>query len=693
MIRILLADDQAVVRKTLQFQLEPEPDVEIVGEAKDGQEAIELVTELQPDVVLMDLDMPIIDGLSATEVIRQQHPNTKVLVLTSQEGEEYLRRAMTVGIQGYLLKTTAATELAHAIRAVHQGYFHLGPGLFEKYAALASLSTPQSQSQDSAPQTPESEPRTTGAPQTPAPGTMVAVDPRTQTLTTTATVESSSHALVKTDTSIVKSDTDSSIVTTETTLPAFDRPVVLQQSPMWSRVIIWGIVGVTTLAVAWACVFKIEEAVPATGQLKPQGDVKDVQVPVSGVVREIFVEDGQQVKKGELLLRLNPKATKSELDYLVKTRKALQQENAFYRSQMQGGTLQQQPTSIPPDMLSLAESRRALGAENRLFRSLLTGTSGANLTSEEQLRLRSSQQDVAARTAAANLRVGQLRQQLQETKIQLASGKRTLEVNQGILDDITPLAESGALAKVQYLRQLQEVETGQADVDRLQEQIIRLELAIDEGQEEVVTTVAGARNELLQDIATNGKQIADIDSRFTKQIVDNNKQLADIKNQLTQARLTLQYQELKSPVDGKVFDLKAHTPGFVANASEPILKIVPSEFLLAEVYITNKDIGFVKEGLPVDVRIDSFPFSEFGDIQGTLESIGSDALEPTEERPFFHFPAQVKMDAQTLQYQDRLLPLQSGMSISVNIKLRKRTIMSIFTSRFTQQVDRFKGLR
>ena len=184
-----------------------------------------------------------------------------------------------------------------------------------------------------------------------------------------------------------------------------------------------------------------------------------------------------------------------------------------------------------------------------------------------------------------------------------------------------------------------------------------------------------------------------IDSRFTKQMVDNQNQLSDINNRLNQARLTLQYQEIKSPVDGKVFDLKAHTPGFVANVSEPLLKIVPAESLLAEVYITNQDIGFVQEGMPVDVRVDSFPFSEFGDIKGTLEWIGSDALEPTEEQPFYRFPARVKMEAQALKVNDRVLPLQSGMSISVNIKVRSRTIMSIFTDQFTRQVDRLKGLR
>ena len=128
MIRLVLADDQAVVRKTLKFHLDSETDMEVVGEAEDGQQAIDQVDALQPDVILLDLDMPGMDGLSAAEVIRKNHANVKVLVLTSHEDEEYLNQALQIGIQGYFLKTTPTTELANAVRTVHKGFFSLRTG-------------------------------------------------------------------------------------------------------------------------------------------------------------------------------------------------------------------------------------------------------------------------------------------------------------------------------------------------------------------------------------------------------------------------------------------------------------------------------------------------------------------------------------------------------------------------------------
>ncbi|HEY9807176.1 MAG TPA: hypothetical protein V6D04_11450, partial [Candidatus Obscuribacterales bacterium] len=112
-----------------------------------------------------------------------------------------------------------------------------------------------------------------------------------------------------------------------------------------------------------------------------------------------------------------------------------------------------------------------------------------------------------------------------------------------------------------------------------------------------------------------------------------------------------------------------------------------------KVYITNRDIGFIKEGMDVDVRIDSFPFSEFGDIKGHLTSIGSDALPPDEIRKYYSFPAKITLDEQTLRVRGREVPLQSGMSVSTNIKIRQRTVMSIFVDLFAKQLDGMKAIR
>lgn len=207
------------------------------------------------------------------------------------------------------------------------------------------------------------------------------------------------------------------------------------------------------------------------------------------------------------------------------------------------------------------------------------------------------------------------------------------------------------------------------------------------------STVAVYRRDWLNTIAENNKKIAEIDSQFTSSIVENNKKIAETDSQISQAKMNLKYQSIKAPANGTIFELKAHTPGFVVTSSEPILKVVPSDKLVAKVFITNKDIRFVKEGMTVDVRIDSFPFSEFGDIKGKLVWIGSDALPPDQIYPFYRFPAKVELSKQQLLVSGRNISLQSGMGVSTNIKIRSRTVMSIFTDMFSSSVESLKTVR
>jgi DNA-binding NarL/FixJ family response regulator len=129
MIRLLLVDDQDLIRRGLRALLKTDLELEVVGEAIDGATAIALVASLQPDVVLMDVRMPGMDGVEGTRVICQQFPQTKVLVLTTFADREYVSQAIQAGASGYLLKDTPFEELTQAIRLVQKGYTQLGPGL------------------------------------------------------------------------------------------------------------------------------------------------------------------------------------------------------------------------------------------------------------------------------------------------------------------------------------------------------------------------------------------------------------------------------------------------------------------------------------------------------------------------------------------------------------------------------------
>lgn len=478
----------------------------------------------------------------------------------------------------------------------------------------------------------------------------------------------------------------------------FEQPVILEQSSNWSRAILWALMGVTTIGIVWASVAKIEEAIPSQGKLEPTGTVKEVQAPVAGVVKSIYVEDGQRVKKGDRLLSLDSTTSVAQLASLLKIRTALTQENQFYQEQMRspGSNATAQTIvhlKLPPELVSLVKSRGALTAENQLFRTQIGDSSKGDITADQAERLQTDRAELDSRVAAARSQVDQLTRQLNSTRIQLASAKDTVAMNREILQNITPLAKEGAMSRIQYLKQQQELRTSVAQVDQLQQEQQRFLLEIDEAKSKLQNTVAVDRKDVLTKIAENDKKIAEIDSDLTKAIVENNKRLAEIDSQISQAQTNLRYQEITAPSNGTVFDLQAHNTGFVANPSQPLLKIVPDDVLTAKVFITNRDIGFVKEGMDADVRIDSFPFSEFGDVKGKLVWIGKDALPPDQVNQYYRFPAKVRLDRQSLLINGRDVPLQSGMSVSANVRVRERSVMSIFTDLFTKNVEGLKFVR
>ncbi|HEY9706403.1 MAG TPA: biotin/lipoyl-binding protein, partial [Allocoleopsis sp.] len=250
----------------------------------------------------------------------------------------------------------------------------------------------------------------------------------------------------------------------------FDQLVILQQSPIWSRSIIWGIILVTTGLVAWSCIAKIDEAIPAQGQLEPVGTVKEVQAPqVGGVVKSVSVKDGDKVKEGDILVKMEPTVPQAQLDSLTSIRTALKEENEFYRTQMNPSksldikAAEIEKLKLKPEILSLTKSRVALVAENQLYRTELNGsTKGVNLTPEQQQRLQSSLAELNSRIAAAQLAVSQLEKQMTENRAKRSGRIQLIIDGQKIMNEIS----SGAKSKISQLeKQISQTKVKKAGIE------------------------------------------------------------------------------------------------------------------------------------------------------------------------------------------------------------------------------------
>ena len=247
--------------------------------------------------------------------------------------------------------------------------------------------------------------------------------------------------------------------------------------------------------------------------------------------------------------------------------------------------------------------------------------------------------------------------------------ENNLELQSEIKDRFEDLEEAGAASELQYLSQQ--------------------------------NTVEETRGRLMQTKADRLRQEAQLD----QQMAQLNTELADLQSRLAEARVTLRYQQLKSPVDGVVFDLQPTSAGFTAQSTQTVMKVVPYGSLEAKVEVPSNKIGFVKlpPGCPqdesacmrADISIDSYPSTDFGVLEGRVTRIGSDALQPDpqEQRQELSFPVTVRLDQQSLELKSgSKLPLQVGMSLTANIKLRKVSYLQLLLGGFQDKAESLQEL-
>ena len=369
----------------------------------------------------------------------------------------------------------------------------------------------------------------------------------------------------------------------ERSIQSDHQDVVLQQSRFWARSITWTLMGVTAFAVGWVALAKTEEIVTAPGKLEPIGVVKDIQMPVGGVVDKILVKEGQRVSKGQVLLRLDTEAT---LDRRLATQKTI-----AYKEQQ------------------LALKR------DELLRYL-------QVNDTEQRKL-----------------------------------SQNLALEQEVLDRLESLNRQGAVQELQYLSQRNKVQ-------------------------DVIGQLAQTRADRLRQEAILEQGVRQIEG-----------ELADLRSKLIELNVNIRYQAIRAPESGVVFELKPKTRGFVAQTSEPVMKVVPFDRLEARVEVPSRSIGFVKVGRNADISIDSFPATDFGVLQGQVRRIGSDALPPDQLKQFYRFPVDIRLDSQQLKLKNgQTLPLQVGMSLTANIKLRKVTYLQLLLSTFKEKADSLRSI-
>lgn len=449
-------------------------------------------------------------------------------------------------------------------------------------------------------------------------------------------------------------------------------PAVAPWTKRLTQVILVGV----SVGLGWSILARVDVVVTASGKLEPLSQSQVIQSKVGGVVTTVLVREGQSVKQGQLLMQLDKTALYNQLQELLIQRDRLIKEIAVLRIAQQGKPLtilKQSKAKISPELMNQVQTRLLLVAQ-------LTGDP-SSLNPEQRQRYNLFQQQLRDRQSMTKLQESSLQAQVGESEAQIAQTKFQLQTEQELLARLKPLARQGAISRISVLQrsvQVSELES-QITKNSLQKQQLQI------GQLQARVEQKKVFNETQQDLQ---RQLAELDTRFDTIVKDSQRQLIDVTAKLNQVQLDLKSQALRAPVDGVVFELGPKLPGMVSQPGQTLLQIVPNESLIAQVRVANADIANIRIGMPVDVRIDAYPFTEFGSVKGVVTKVGSEAIaaNPQNAGPTV-FPIEVRLDRQFLERESERLSLTPGMSLAALIKVRQRAPISYVTEEITKAFD------
>ena len=304
-------------------------------------------------------------------------------------------------------------------------------------------------------------------------------------------------------------------------------------SPIWVRSLILGISSSVGFGLIFSIVARIDEVVISKGELQALGAERPIRAPISGVISEILIQEGDSVQKGSSLIKF----------------------------------------------------------DNNVL-----------IAREESL------------------------------KAKLEELESSLQTEGEIFNEISILAEVGGIQKLQYLQQKKIINTLHFEIKQLEANI------------------------------------------------------KEIKFDAVKAHLV-------SPVKGRVFNLIPASPGYAANIGETLLKVVPDGDIEAKIFLSNSDVGFVNKGMKAKVRVDAYPFTQFGSINGNLKSVGEEVLAPDQQNPMPRFPAYVSLSKQYLEKNGIQYKVKPGQSVSVNLIVRDKPIISLLTDAVDKAIDSLRGIK
>ncbi len=405
----------------------------------------------------------------------------------------------------------------------------------------------------------------------------------------------------------------------------------------WSRGIVWTLIGLTSFSIIYGLLARIETSVNANGKLRPIGGVTTITAPFNAPVLQVLVKEGQDVKKGQPLIALREQAVRNQRVHLG-------------------------------NQLSIWQTQANLLA----LRLGLPGPPPSTQAANRQLRI--EQLDVQLRVQAASQELKRSQINLEQQASDLLALRRRQSIENNITVRMKRLVKEGAMARL--------------ELDRQDQRIAELEGTIRRTEKELESARYRVRESQLKQRQIPAAEFKQLYAQY-----DNARlQLSSVQASIDDLNDRLQLGRLIAPVAGRVFNLSVK-PGEIITPARPALQIVPQNNLDVELSVSNRDIGFLLPGMPVDIRVTSFPFTDYGSLKGTITRIGADALPADAQNPQENFPVKVKININELSRNGRTYQLRAGMAVTALIQLGSRPVISLISDRFGGFMESTRSIR
>ena len=420
------------------------------------------------------------------------------------------------------------------------------------------------------------------------------------------------------------------------------RTTLPRSTRAWGRGIVWSLIVLTIFAILYGSLNKIDSSINARGILQPIKGKRNISPVVNGIVRNVFVKNGQEVKEGQALFSLSNKSAFEALQNL----RSLQN---IFRSEL----------LVTMDLLGIDSSENFHENTSPLYslnRDISSKQSKYKIDISEKEHLRS----------LGNVKL--IDESINRTQEQI-------DTNKELYRRYSTLYSQGAMSFVEFLKQkenLQRLNTVQAKQH------------IDLGNAKLKANQSEVESKFVKNAEKK-----DLFNRYRVAL----QELKRLETNIAESKQRLNFETITSPIDGTIHAL-AINKGELATPNSPSLVIIANGSLEASIDIKDSEIGFVKKGMPTEIRIDSYPFTEYGSLTGFISSISTFSLPPDQSFPYTRFTASVRLEQQSLLSKKGVAyALRPGMAISALIIVNKRPVISLITDKFNSFFDSARTIR